>query len=260
MNTVEQTRDNADALIFLKDGRTIVVDSPVRIEILRMVMEEDRRFDEIVKRIGRAKSTVSVHLRDMIDDGILAERVDETDARRKYLHLDARYLGAIAARGCEIPDGYEELPVLADGVGPAPVFRLIFNTIRTSLLHSGVNIEPVLFSAGIRAGDEVAGIVSDASYEKFMKKLFDFFRENELGEITVEQEYPLIIRISGCYECQDLPKIGRPACSFDSGLLTAIFTRQTGEEVDVTETHCYAAGDPFCRFVIKRTGKDPAEQ
>lgn len=252
MNTAEPTGENADALIFLKNGRTIVVDSPVRIEILRMIMDKDRRFDEIVRRIGRAKSTVSVHLRDMTDDGILTERVDETDARRKYLHLDARYLGTIAARGYANPSGYEERPVLQDGVGPAPVFRLIFNTIRTSLLHSGVNIEPVLFSAGIRAGNEVAGIVSDASYEKFMANLSVFFRENELGEITVEQEDPLVIRISGCYECQDLPKIGRPACSFDSGLLTAVFTRQTGEEVDVTETHCYAAGDPFCRFEIRK--------
>ena len=252
----EQTGEKPDALIFLKNGRTIVVESPVRIEILQMVMEGEQRFDEIVKRIRRAKSTVSVHLHDMIEEGILAERTDEADARRKYLYLDARYLGTISAPECKIPAGYENQPVLADEVGPASVFRLIFNTIRTSLLHSGVNIEPVLFSAGIRAGNEVAEIVSDSSDEEFIKKLAGFFRENELGEITVEQTDPLIITVRNCYECEDLPKIGRPACSFESGLLTAVFTRQTGEDVDVTETHCYAAGDSFCQFVIKKTGDE----
>ena len=252
MKATEQTEDKADALIFLKNGRTIVVDSPVRIEILRMVMTGEQRFDDIVRRIGRAKSTVSVHLRDMIEDGILAERTDENDARRKFLYLDARYLGTIAAPGCSMPAGWEDQPVLGNSIRPASVFRLIFNTIRTSLLQSGVNIEPVLFSAGIRAGNEVAEIVSDSSNREFLKNLSEFFRSNELGKITIEEGNPLVITVTDCYECQDLPKIGRPACSFDCGLLTAVFNRQTGDEVDVTETHCYAAGDPFCRFVIKR--------
>jgi predicted hydrocarbon binding protein len=252
MKAPEQTEDKADALIFLKHGRTIVVDSPVRIEMLRMVMTGEQRFDDIVRRIGRAKSTVSVHLRDMIEDGILAERTDENDARRKFLYLDARYLGTIAAPVCSMPAGWEDQPVLGDSVRPASVFRLIFNTIRTSLLQSGVNIEPVLFSAGIRAGNEVAEIVSDSSNREFLKNLSEFFRSNELGKITIEEGDQLVITVTDCYECQDLPKIGRPACSFDCGLLTAVFTRQTGDEVDVTETHCYAAGDPFCRFVITK--------
>jgi uncharacterized protein len=256
MKLPEQTEEIVDALIFLKNGRTTVVDSPVRIEILQMIMEGEQRFDEIVKRLGRAKSTISVHLHDMIEDEILAERTDESDARRKFLYLDARYLGTIAAPGCEIPAGYENRQILTDSIGPASVFRLIFNTIRTSLLNSGVNIEPVLFSAGIRAGNEVAEIVSDSSDEIFLKNLSEFFRANELGRITIEQGNPLIITVTDCYECQDLPKIRRPACSFDSGLLTAVFTRQTGKEVDVTETHCYAAGDPFCRFEIIRKEKN----
>ncbi|MBN2733232.1 MAG: ArsR family transcriptional regulator [Methanomicrobiaceae archaeon] len=258
MNGAEQKTGIPNALIFSKNGRTIVIDSPVKIEILRMVMEGEQRFDVIVKRLKKAKSTVSIHLHDLIDSGIIAERADEKDARRKYLYLDANNLGTISPSEESLISNnkYENAPFLSDPVRPASVFRLIFNTIRTSLLSSGVNVEPVLFNAGVKAGEEVAEIISESSYDKFLDNLYDFFLSNELGEITVESREPLIITVKNCYECQDLPKIGRPACSFDSGFLTAVFRNQTGGDVVVEETHCYAQGDPFCRFVIKRETKD----
>lgn len=250
--SAEQECIRPSAMIFSKNGRTVAIDSPARMEILGMVMGGEKRFDELVKELGKAKSTVSVHLHDLIDSGIISERTDESDARRKYLFLDAEYLGTISHPEYPAFPGPDERPLFSGDMRPAAVFRLIFNTIRTSLLQSGVNIEPVLFNAGVRAGNEVAELVTAETEQAFFDNLYDFFLSGELGEITVEQADPFIITVRNCYECQDLPKIGRPTCSFDCGLLTSVFSRQTGEEVDVTETHCYAAGDPFCRFVIQK--------
>ena len=243
-----------DAMIFSKNGITTVIDSPVRMEILRIVMEGEQRFDEIVKKLNKAKSTISVHLHDMIDAGILAERADDNDARRKYLYLNADYLGTITQSDKEaLSESVSFRPAITSGAkGPASVFRLIFNTIRTSLLKSGVNIEPVLFRAGIDAGEEIAKLVFDSSDEIFLINLRDFFSKNGLGNIVIEKRDPWVITVKNCYECQDLPKIKRPACFFDSGLLTSVFSYKTGKEVLVEETHCYAKGDPFCRFVITK--------
>ena len=233
MKATEQTEEKADALIFLKNGRTIVVNSPVRIEILRMVMTGEQRFDDIVRRIGRAKSTVSVHLRDMTDDGILAERTDENDARRKFLYLDARYLGTIAAPVCQMPAGWEEQPVLGDSVRPASVFRLIFNTIRTNLLEPDVNpCEPEISlqcrDQGGKRGHKDSlrttrtRLVPDIYLESAL-----VFRSNRARKHhdRIEGDQNVIENHGKKTTCQDRPKIGRPASSFDCGHLTAFFTR-----------------------------------
>ncbi|MBP2134114.1 putative hydrocarbon binding protein [Methanomicrobium sp. W14] len=255
MTSSEQAAVFPDAMIFSKNSVTTVIDSPARIEILKILVEGDQRFDELVKRLNKAKSTISVHLHDLIDAGILAERTDETDARRKYISLDCEYLGTIEQSDSSIFSDYRcILPVTGqEPMRPASVFRMIFNSVRTSLLQKGVNVEPVLFSAGFMAGEEIAKLVSADSMDKFLDNLYDFFLKNELGEITVEKKGgPWVITVRNCYECQELPKINRPACYFDSGMLSALFSIQTGEDITAKETNCYAMGDPFCRFVIER--------
>jgi len=54
-----------------------------------------------------------------------------------------------------------------------------------------------------------------------------------------------------CFECGDLPQLGRPACAFDSGVLKAVFSRFFESDQQVTETACYAMGDDHCRFLIE---------
>ena len=58
----------------------------------------------------------------------------------------------------------------------------------------------------------------------------------------MENVEPLAIRIYECFECQDLPLLGRPACAFDSGILTTVFSRHFGKSTNVVETHCYWMG------------------
>ena len=47
-----------------------------------------------------------------------------------------------------------------------------------------------------------------------------------------------------------LPKIGEPACSFDSGVLDAIFSKHFKADITTVETECYAMGNECCSFVI----------
>jgi hypothetical protein len=61
---------------------------------------------------------------------------------------------------------------------------------------------------------------------------------------------PLVLTVTDCFECADLPAIGRPACAFESGILAAVFSGYFGGEPDIRETACYAMGDWCCRFVI----------
>ena len=50
--------------IFASDSGIKAIDSPVKVNILEMLKDGELPFEEIVARSGRAKSTVSVHLRE----------------------------------------------------------------------------------------------------------------------------------------------------------------------------------------------------
>jgi len=51
--------------------------------ILSMLLAKEMSFDDIVEASGRAKSTVSVHLKSLADDGIVSSRPDPGDARKR---------------------------------------------------------------------------------------------------------------------------------------------------------------------------------
>ena len=55
-----------------------------------------------------------------------------------------------------------------------------------------------------------------------MEKIAHFWKKNKLGNIKVEKIEPLTLRAYDCFECEDLPKIGKSACAFDSGILRSI--------------------------------------
>jgi predicted hydrocarbon binding protein len=240
--------------LFASKGRVHAVKSPVRVAILEMLSGGEIPFDAIVEMTGRAKSTVSVHLRDMVKEGILGERPDPADARRKIFFIAADHLGALSTED-RIP---EELARYAadyqETAGdPFGFYRLMFRTLRTMLIQTGVNLDPVLFDAGRKVGEAVAPALVAPDTGEFLGKVACFWEEHRLGRVEAGPAAPFEVFVYDCFECADLPKIGRPACSFDTGILTAIFSAQFGREMEVTETHCYAAGDPYCRFVIRET-------
>ena len=74
--------DNSQIELFATPEGVLAIKSPVRVKILSMLRNGDLSFDEIVKLSGRAKSTVSSHLKAMSRDGIINSRVDPEDARK----------------------------------------------------------------------------------------------------------------------------------------------------------------------------------
>lgn len=237
--------------LFASRGGVHAIKSPVRVAILEMLADGEMPFDEIVERTGKAKSTVSVHLRDMVEEGVLGSRPDPADARRKIFFIAAERLGALSAAD-RIP---EELARYAadyreKGDDPFAFFRLMFRTLRTMLMQTGVNLDPVLFEAGRKVGEAVAPALVAGDTRGFIDNLAKFWNQHHLGRIETGPAAPFEIFVYDCFECVDLPRVGRPACWFDTGILTAIFSAQFGKKMEVTETHCYAMGDPYCRFVI----------
>jgi predicted hydrocarbon binding protein/predicted transcriptional regulator len=225
------------------------VGSPVRIRILSVLSTRDLTFEEIVRLSGRAKSTVSVHLRGLERDGIIGSRADPNDERKKIFFLLSHSLGNLAGSlaGDDAADRAGRLVASNDPFG---FYRYMFRTIRVSLLAEGINIDPVLYGSGNRVGRTIAAGLAGRELPALLEDLSRFWKKHNLGTLEVESLSPLTLRAYDCFECGDLPQLGRPACAFDSGILDAVFSEHFRQPQKVDETACYAMGDDHCRFVI----------
>lgn len=227
------------------------IDSQLKGRILEMLQERDMAFDEIVARSGRAKSTISAHMKALSSAGITRIRPDPTDARKRIFSLNGRILVRANANDPEMRWADRFFPdTLPANAKTRDVFRFILTSLRVSLMSEGIHIHPILERAGNRAGSAIYPQVRAGELSAFLENLTLFWSRFDLGELEVERYDPLTLVVRDCFECQDLPITGRSECSFDTGLLTALFSSHFNEKMRVIETHCYARGSNLCRFEI----------
>lgn len=228
------------------------INSPVRVKILSMLRKGELNFDQLVELSGKAKSTVSVHLKRMVDEGIIGSKTDPNDARKKIFFIKSEYLGKLSGKKVVTENIEEYVSSYIDSEGdPYEFYRLIFHTIRVSLIRQGIDIDPILYEAGVKVGETLYEKVKNPDINKLAENIANFWETHNLGHVEVVQLEPLTINVSDCFECKSLPPLGRPACAFDSGILKAVFSAHYNDERIVNETKCYAMGDNHCSFIIK---------
>ncbi len=251
MDKREPLKDMQIELFSTSEG-IYAINSPVRVKILSMLRKGELSFDQIVLLSGKAKSTISVHLRRMVNEGIIGSKIDPLDARKKIFFIQSEYLGKLSGK-TDVSENIEEYvsSYVESEDDPYEFFRLIFHTIRVSLIRQGIDIDPILYEAGVKVGETLYKKVKDPDIIKLAENIGSFWETHNLGHIKVKQVEPLIIDVADCFECQSLPPIGRPACAFDSGILKAVFSLHFKDELVVNETKCYAMGDNHCSFTIK---------
>ena len=227
------------------------IGNPVRRSILVLLRDGELSFESIVASSGRAKSTISAHLSALADEGIIGSRAGDEDERKKYFFLTSHFIGELLP-GDRISDDLAAYAseYRAGGVDPFALYRLVYRTFRVSLLLEGISIDPFLTRTGELVGEAVYPAVAAPDTTSFIQNLTTFWERHHLGRIADLTLSPISFSVYDCFECVDLPLLGRPACSFDLGLLSVIFSKQLGKHVHVVERECYAAGDPRCFFEI----------
>ena len=245
--------------LYPSPGGIQAIDGQVKVRILEMLERQEMAFEDLVSLSGRAKSTVSVHLRDLTDTGIVGVRVDPDDARKKIFHLNSLYLAGADAAWQDWFDVNRYVGKALSCQGDtARLYRFILSSIRLTLLSRGVTIDPVLHLAGLSAGHSLYPCVKDADTERLVGNIAKFWADNGLGRIEPEDHDPLTLKITDCFECIDLPPYGKPACAFESGVLSCIFSEHFGQQAKAFETRCYAMKNSFCRFEIRVDSERPA--
>lgn len=247
----QQNKSGLEVELFSTAEGLQVIKSPLRVKILTMLREKDLSFDEIVKLSGRVKSTVSGHLKDLSKEGIIGSKTDPQDARKKIFFLKSEYVGRLHQHKLEQDLKHYINRYINTENNPFEFFRLIFHTIRVSLMNQGVDIDPILHDAGLNVGEVLYEKLKDPEMGQFLQNIANFWETHNLGMVEVKSMKPLIINVSDCFECSGLPQLNRPACAFDSGVLEALFSKYKQEKAWVKEVECHATGSKYCSFVIE---------
>jgi uncharacterized protein len=245
--------EREEVSLFSTKTSVVAIESPIKRLIIRMISSGEISFDEIVAKTGKAKSTISVHLRDLEKSGLIASRPDPQDQRKRLLSMKSEPIGSLtnadrrhAQHHISLEPG--ELPFTEGDI--ASFFRYSLKVFRTEAMNLGMNIDPILQRAGMRIGTVLNPLISDPTLAGKVSKMNQFWESHGLGTISLVSADPITLRVEGCFECQDLPVTGHGSCAFDIGVLSSLFSEEFQNMPEVVEVECYSSGFDHCTFVI----------
>lgn len=217
-----------------------VVKSPVKLTILEMLRDSEMEFEEIVTNTGKSKSTVSVHLKSLRENGIISYRVHPIDNRKKIFFINSKYLGSVnISEPKEIEETSSDYLIENIIEGDEEFSTLLFHTLKAMLIQEGVNIDPILQSTGNSIGKSIFGRLYDDDLYIFMENIANFWQRKGLGRLTFDVGQIIKITTYDCFECKLLPRTGKPVCFLDTGIFEGLFTKFFKLPVSVIETQCY---------------------
>ena len=217
-----------------------------------MLRDSDMEFEEIVNSTGKSKSTVSVHLKSLRESGIISYKVHPVDNRKKIFYLNSKYLGSVnVTEPKEIKETQSDYLVENLVNNDAEFSTLLFHTLRSMLIQEGINIDPILQSTGNSIGNSLFEILYDDDLDIFIENIANFWETKGLGRVSFELGQIIKITTFDCFECELLPKTGKPACFLDTGIFEALFSRYFKLPVSVIEIQCYTMGDERCVFEVE---------
>lgn len=257
-NHSEQDHDH-EVILYSTKTSVVAVDSPVKQLILEMIPENGIAFDEIVTRTGKAKSTISVHLRDLETTGLILLSPDPADQRKKIITLASDPIGRLTNADREPAEEQlrnlsDELPFTKGDI--ASFFRYTVRVFRTEAMNLGINLDPILEKAGARIGHVLAPLVQAPTLEEKVRLMDQFWQAHQLGSISLVLTDPITLQVKGCFECQDLPVTGHGSCAFDIGVLSSIFASEFKGAAEVCEVECYSSGYDHCTFTITSKARE----
>jgi len=244
-----------DVRLFSTNNAVVAVDSPIKVRILELAAAGPVPFDQIVTCTQRAKSTISIHIRDLIRSGLITSHHDPRDNRKRIIMLSSDAIGRLTNTDRDVDihvynhQGAGGDPRFSDD-DIVSFFRYCVLVFRTQAMVMGINIDPVLGRTGELVGRVLAPRVAGETVDEVVQKMDLFWQSHGLGAITLAGTGPLTLEVSGCFECEDLPITGHSACVFDIGVLTAIFSYHLNCPVKVVEERCYSSGNDRCIFVV----------
>jgi predicted hydrocarbon binding protein/DNA-binding HxlR family transcriptional regulator len=234
---------------FYTEKKLITVGSPVKLQILNLLMKEPKSFDEIVKFTAKAKSTVSVHLNNLRAYELVEENYDPEDRRRKIYSLTSRYMGCSQEPSTEHYNSLLET-VAANGNDRFCFTETLFHALYFGFEAYGIDNAPVVKLIGYDIGKHLSSNFEAETLEELLIEIAGFLEFHGNCRVSVLLKKSPSLEIEDDFKARLMPVIGKPFCILKEGIIEGILKEKLGTTCSVLETECYGTGHDHCLFEI----------
>ncbi|HIH43831.1 MAG TPA: ArsR family transcriptional regulator [Candidatus Methanoperedenaceae archaeon] len=241
--------DRAPTTIMATQSGIVALDSPVKIKIIEFLTFENKTFDELVEATRKAKSTVSVHLSDLEKLGLIVARADPQDRRKKLYLLNSLY---VARSQRPVNKHYDDVLNSICRASPSQYdfLKCMFHTMRYGLEAYGFDPQPIMKKMGFDIGTRISTRFESDTLDSLVEEVSGFWSICKMGDLSLVRRDPLTIKVRDCFDCCNMPNVGKTLCSLDEGILEGIIRGRLGRACRVKETECFGTGYDHCLFVI----------
>lgn len=232
---------------FYSEAGLVAIGSPVKLQILNLLREEPRSFDEIVKFTSKAKSTISVHLTNLRSCELVEENFDPKDRRRKIYSLTSRYMGCSQEPLIEhYTSLLEKAP--ASGKDRFCFAEILFHALYFGFEAYGIDNAPIVKTIGNDLGVSISPIFESETPDELLREIGNFLEFHGECQATVLEDLPAL-QIEDNF-ARSIPVIGKPFCTLREGIIEGILKGKLEKDYSVTEAECYGTGHKHCVFKI----------
>ncbi|PAV07821.1 V4R domain-containing protein [Methanosphaera cuniculi] len=239
--------ENTKIKIYSTSDGIKIVTSPIKIQILNMLTDKVSEAD-IVKETGKSKSTISVHLKNLLDERIISYKAHPLDRRSKLFYIYADYIGEI------YPDNIiYALPEIEQDISKKEgLFIEIYRQFKGLLLHHGLDVSPLEIITGERIGKKTYDEFKAETLDELLDELKQRFLDLGLGDLSINiTDDSLMFKLKECHECYNL-EYNMATCNIVKGMLKGIFSAFYKKAVSVEEVECCSKYDDHCTFIVEK--------
>ena len=226
----------------------VQVSDPLHQIILERLSKGPMSTTEISDLTGKAQSTLSVHLDQMVTQNLIRSEYDKNDSRRKIFTISSIKVASskpISAEGVE-----EAKQMLSSAVKDNKTFyKTLFKAVLMSAEANGMDVSPMMEILGTQMAERMAQKLQSAKMEDVIKELQEFYEKNDMGEVCVYTFLPLTIIIR---ETDEYQYKFEAMASFAHGLFRSLLSRVLGRKYVITMSEIFGSGNNYYKFIIEQ--------
>ncbi|MDG7008257.1 MAG: hypothetical protein JRN06_08425 [Nitrososphaerota archaeon] len=143
---------------------------------------------------------------------------------------------------------WKQFPTMTDYFAPG---------ILPLVKYLGISSKQLMHELGEQIGKDAATKLSHLTVEQMIDEFANVWRGYGIGSLTVESKDPLVLQISNCTVCGQLPGTGEMfECAFHEGFFQGALATRLGKPVTVHQTTNYEGeAGTWCRRLVADMAK-----
>lgn len=249
--------------VFKPDLKTAKVFSDeTRNKILEILAKGEYTNTQLARLLNLSKAAMTHHLKILEEEGLI--RVTRIERERhgipmKYYTLNREFLPLVISKDLDkftllkekVKEEFSSL--LSKKKGKKEAGTVLFRMLKSATLASGINLDSMLYRIGYELGSGVlAEKISATNLDDIMDELKNIWEKLGLGRIEYKKEDNYLkIRVFECYQCSNMPNVGKTLCPSDAGTIAGVLDKKLGRKYKVKEVKCWGTGHNYCEFEVR---------